>query len=154
MGRRTYTTTVVAAGRGLLVPVPFDPDEAWGARPRHHITGTVNGCKVRGPLARSDDGYALSLGPAWARDNPVAAGDRVTVHIEPEGPQRDELAPDLAAALTASPKAAEFFDALATFYRKGYLRWLDGATRRPELRAQRVAELIQHLEAGHKQRPR
>jgi hypothetical protein len=35
---------VAAAPRGhLLIPVPFDPDTTWGAKPRHHIRGTVNG---------------------------------------------------------------------------------------------------------------
>jgi hypothetical protein len=37
-----------------------------------------------------------------------------------ESPQRADLAPDLAAALDAEPEAGAFFDALATFCRKGY----------------------------------
>jgi Bacteriocin-protection, YdeI or OmpD-Associated len=39
-------------------------------------------------------------------------------------------------------------------YRNAYLRWIDGTRRRPELRAERIAELVGLLEAGHKQRPR
>ncbi len=42
---------------------------------------------------------------------------------------------------------------LAQFYRRAYLRWIDGTKRRPDVRAQRIDELIQLLEAGHKQRP-
>ena len=34
-----------------------------------------------------------------------------------------------------------------------YLRWIDATKRSPEKRAQRIAEMIQLLEAGHKQRP-
>jgi hypothetical protein len=74
----------VAASAAL----PFDPSAVWGAKDRHHITGTVNGVKVRGPLATSDEGAILVLGPAWLRDAPVRAGDTV-VALMPEGPQQE-----------------------------------------------------------------
>ena len=48
---------------------------------------------------------------------------------------------------------ANLFDTLAGFYRKGYLRWIDATKRRPELRAERIAELMELLKAGYKQRP-
>jgi uncharacterized protein YdeI (YjbR/CyaY-like superfamily) len=80
-------------------------------------------------------------------------GDTVTVEIRPEGAQRDDLADDVAAALQANAAAAAFFDSLAQFYRKAYLRWMDG-TRRPQLRAQRIAEMIRLLDAGRKESPR
>ncbi|MBM0224373.1 YdeI/OmpD-associated family protein [Micromonospora sp. ATA51] len=73
--------------------------------------------------------------------------------IEPEGPQRDDLAEDVAAALETHPQAAAFFDSLAQFYRRAYLRWIDATTRRPDQRPQRIAEMVQLLEAGHKERP-
>jgi hypothetical protein len=41
---------------------------------------------------------------------------------------------DIAAALAANPAAGAFFDTLAQFYRKAYLRWIDATTRRPDLR--------------------
>ena len=56
--------------------------------------------------------------------------------------------------LAANPAAAAFFDTLAQFYRKAYLRWIDATTRRPELRAARIAEVVDLLAAGIKQRPR
>jgi len=48
-----------------------------------------------------------------------------------EGRQRG----DIAAALAANPAAGAFFDTLAHFYRKSYLRWIDAATRPPDVRA-------------------
>ena len=51
------------------------------------------------------------------------------------------------------PAAGAFFDSLATFYRKGYLRWINATTRRPDLRATRIAEMITLLADGRKQRP-
>jgi uncharacterized protein YdeI (YjbR/CyaY-like superfamily) len=38
------------------------------------------------------------------------------------GPQRGDLADDIVAAFDASPDAAAFFDSLAQFYRRAYLR--------------------------------
>ena len=60
----------------------------------------------------------------------------------------------MTAALAANPASAAFFDTLAQFYRRAYLRWIDGTTRRPELRAARIAEVVDLLAAGIKQRPR
>jgi uncharacterized protein YdeI (YjbR/CyaY-like superfamily) len=109
---------------------------------------------VRGALAESQRGYLLLLGAAYRRDAGLHVGDAVAVVLAIEGPQRDGLAADLAAALEAEPEAGRFFDALATFYRKGYLRWVDATQRRPDVRAARIAELVELLKAGHKQRPR
>ena len=68
--------------------------------------------------------------------------------------QRGDLADDIAAALAANPAAGAFFDTLAQFYRKAYLRWIDGTKRRPDVRAARIAEMVDLLAAGVKQRPR
>jgi uncharacterized protein YdeI (YjbR/CyaY-like superfamily) len=84
----------------------------------------------------------------------IVAGGDVTVELTPEGPQRADLAEDISAALAANPAAAAFFDTLAQFYRKAYLRWIDATTRRPELRAARIAEVVDLLAAGIKERPR
>lgn len=152
---RRYTAVVIAdARRRVLVPVPFDPDGAWGARTDHRVSGTINGMGVRAVVEAFEDGWAILLGPAWRRDCGVAPGDTVEVTLHPEGVQRDDLAPDIRAALDAHPSAAAFFDSLAQFYRNAYVRWVDGTKRRPDLRAARVAELVRLLEAGQKERPR
>ena len=57
------------------------------------------------------------------------------------------------AALEASPDAASFFDGIAQFYRNAYLRWIDATKRRPEVRAERIAEVVSLLAGGVKQRP-
>jgi hypothetical protein len=150
-----FTATVADAGRGRgLIRLPFDPDATWGSKRRHHVRGTVAANKVRGQLRHTSDGWALVLGAAWLRDNPLPAGGKVDVVLEAEGPQNADLPPDVTAAFQDSPEAAAFFAGLATFYRKGYLRWIDGASRRPELRSQRVRQLVEYLEQGRKQRPR
>ena len=154
MSRRAFTTTTARAGNGqVLVRVPFDPDIVWGSKPRHHIAGTVDHLPVRGLVTPAGDGFGFTLGPAWLRAHALVVGDIVSVDIAPEGPQRADLAADIAAALDANPPAAAFFDSLAQFYRRAHLRWIDGAGRVPERRRQRVAETMHLLDAGHKQRP-
>ena len=140
-------------GRAYLV-LPFDPEEAWGPKARYHVRGTVNGRQVRGALEQFQEGHFLPMGQACLRGVGLSLGDLVEVVLEPEGPQSGALAPDIAAALAADPEAASFFDGLATFYRKNYLRWIDATKRSPEVRAQRIAELVELMKTGEKQRPR
>jgi Bacteriocin-protection, YdeI or OmpD-Associated/Domain of unknown function (DUF1905) len=151
-----HFTAVVATGpKGLVyLPVPFDPDAVWGAKPAHHVHGTVGVCGVRAVIEPFGDGRGIRLGPAWRRDRGIGPGDTVEVVLKPEGPQRGELAEDLAAALAANPEAGTFFDALAQFYRRAYLTWIDGTKRRPDVRAQRIADVVSWLAAGIKERPR
>lgn len=149
-----FTTTLVGdARRRVFVPLPFDPDEVWGRKAEHHVHGTVNGMGVRGVVEPVGDGRGVVLGPAWRRDCGLAAGDTVEVSLGPEGPQRDDLADDVAAALAADPRAGECFDSIAQYYRRAYLRYIDATTRRPDRRAERIVEVVGLLAAGVKQRP-
>lgn len=134
----------------MFVPVPFNPDIEWGAKPRHPVGGRIHNTRVRAVVEWHDGVAGFFLGPSWVRDSPLTAGDQVEVDIEPEGPQRQDLTEDVAAALNASPAAARFFDGLAQFYRRGYLTWIDGTKRSPELRKQRIAAMVKLLEAGVK----
>lgn len=140
-------------GRALLA-IPFDPDEAWGTKAEHRVGGLINGNRVRGSITRDQDEWVFTLTPMWLRDAGVAIGDDVTAELHPEGPLRDDLADDIAAALEENPAAATFWDTLAQFYRKAYLRWINGTTRRPELRAARIEEVVALLASGVKERPR
>ena len=138
-------------GGGIAVPLPFDPSVEWGAKDRHDVTGTVAGHKVRGKLRQVDEQHYLELGPAWCRDASVAPGSSVPVSLGPEGPQVDAMAPDLATAFEHEPEARHFFESLATFYRKNFMRWIDQA-KRPETRARRITETIATLKAGKRER--
>ena len=108
---------------------------------------------VRGVIEPLADGCGVLLGPAWRRDCGLGSGDPADVVLEPEGPQRDDLAADVAAALADDQRAGEFFDSLAQFYRRAYLRYIDATKRRPDERAARITEVVGLLGAGIKQRP-
>ncbi|MEV8632155.1 YdeI/OmpD-associated family protein [Streptosporangium sp. NPDC051023] len=154
MQEQRYTVESRPGGRGrLFVPVSFDPDAVWAPKPVHHVTGTLNGMGIRAVITEHEGQRGFLLGPGWLRGG-LEPGTQVSVVLAPEGPQRAELAEDVAAALEADPAAGAFFDSLAQFYRRAYLRWIDGTKRRPEVRAQRIAEMVSLLAAGTKQRPR
>ena len=155
MGSQRFRAVIAAGPRdSAVITVPFDPDEAWGAKADHPVSGTIGGCRIRTRLVQAGHVWVLTLAPKRLLGIGMAIGDQVTVELAPEGPQRGDLADDLAAALAANPASGAFFDTLAQFYRKAYLRWIDATTRRPDLRAARIAEVVGLLAAGNKERPR
>jgi hypothetical protein len=146
--------TAIAEGRpggGIAIRLPFDPSAAWGERERYDVTGTIDGHKVRGKLTSRAGRHVLELGPAWFRDATVLVGSPIKVLLAPEGPQLGAMAEDIAAALDAEPTARHFFESLATFYRKNFMRWIESA-KRPETRAKRIAETVATLKSGKRER--
>ena len=151
MTTQRFTTTIVKSGSKTLILLPFDPNDIWGDKQRHHVAGSVNGFAVRGSLGCDQTQHFLPLGAAWRRDRGLDAGARVDVVLSPEGPQLADMSPDVAGALDAEPQAKAFFEALASFYRKNYIRWIESA-KRPETRSARISEMIRLLQAGKKQK--
>ena len=152
---RRFKATLEKDGKGrVYFALPFDSDEAWGRKDVHRVHGHINKMAYRGATERSGAEQRLVIGAAWRRGCGLAAGDRVEIELEPEGPQRGDLDPDVAAALEAAPAAGAFFDSLAQFYRRAYLTWLAGTKRRPDERARRIAEMTELLAAGVKERPK
>ena len=144
----TFTATAQARpGGGIAIALPFDPAEAWGDRDRYYLAGTIEQHPMRATVTPAGDESMLTLGPAWCRDRRVAADASVQVSLHPEGPQLDTISPDFADALRAEPQARRFFESLATFYRKGFVTWVEGA-KKPETRVPRIAEVVDDLKAG------
>lgn len=148
---QTYSATVQKEGAFVFVALPFSPREVWGPRPRFHVTGTINGCAVRGCLGVVGAEYFLRLGAAWLRDSGIGPGDSVKVSLAPEGPQEDNMPPDAAQALAKNKPARAFFDGLPTFYRKNFMRWIESA-KKPETRSRRIGEMIELLAAGKREK--
>jgi len=150
--KRFHTTIINDGKTRLFLPAPFDPGAEWGEKPRHHVRAQIGPLKTRGPMERTEAGWGLRLNGNFEAACELKAGDVVEVQIWPEGPQLEDLAPDIMVALVAEPAAKAFFEGLATFYRKGWLRWIDATTRRPEERARRIGVMVEALLAGRKQR--
>ena len=70
---------LVADGRDgrAIVVVPFDPDEAWGAKAVHHVNGTVNGTRVR-----------VTLSPGERRIVSLALSPRALSYVDEQGAWR------------------------------------------------------------------
>lgn len=149
--QQTFETSVQKQGSRVFIAIPFDPQTVWGKKQRHTLRGTINGVTFRGSLTAAGAQYFLPLGAAWRRDCGIEAGMAVRVVIEPEGPQQENLAQDIADAFANAPAAAEFFGSLATFYRKGYINWIESA-KRPETRSARISAMIELLNAGKRQK--
>lgn len=153
-GEIAFDATFVVGPRGtLFLRPPFDPVEVWGRRSLYRLTGSVNGEKLRALMEQHDGEWRLMLTPMWIDCLGLKDGDTVRAVMALEGPQREGLDADIAVALDAEPEAAAFYDALAQFYRRAYLKWIDGTKRRPDLRAERIAEVVRLLKAGIKARP-
>lgn len=151
-GFRRFRTAAIGRPRGgHSVAIPFDPALVWGERDEYHVHGTVGGQRFRGALELVDGAWSLELGPAWCRAPGFRPGDEVEVVMGPEGPQSTTLGADVTEAFAAEPAAARFFDSLPSFYRKNYVRWIEGA-KRPETRAKRIAETVDLARRGERER--
>ena len=151
MSTQHFKATITRSGTRTFIALPFNPNNVWGVKVRHHITGTLNGHGVRGSLGSDGKQYFLPLGAAWRRGCGLEAGDTVDVTLSPEGPQSESLSTDVAEALDAEPQAKTFFESLATFYRNTYIKWIESA-KRPETRSARIKEMVELLKAGKKQK--
>ena len=146
-----FKSLIAKSASGTFITIPFNPNDVWGVKQRHHVRGSVNGCAIRGPLGSDGTQFFLPLGAAWRRDNGLEAGAKVDVVLSAEGPQSASLAPDIASALEREPQAKAFFDDLATFYRNTYIKWIESG-KRAETRSRRIEEMIELLKAGKKQK--
>jgi hypothetical protein len=151
MSTQTFHTKFAITGKRTFIALPFDPNKTWGEKERHHVTGTINGIPIRGPLVAEGDDYVLTIGPAWLRDAKLDRDAVLTVTLSPEGPQQDNMAQDVTAALASDVDARAFFESLPTFYRKNYIRWIESA-KRPETRATRIAEMLTLLKARKREK--
>ena len=143
-----FSTKLAARPKGgFRLELPFDPAAAWGSRQRYHVAGSIAGHRFRGELTVDGAATALELGPSWCRDPRLVDGLPVDVEMGLEGPAMPD---DLAAALSDDPAARAFFEALPSFYRKNFVRSIDGA-KKPETRARRVAATAVALREGRRE---
>ena len=150
-----FRAQITANSRGHAVStIPFDPDQAGGPKAVPQVSGTVHGCRGRVTIAPGDSGGACTRNPARMRQTGLAAGSAAFVERAPDGPPRAGLAGDSGAARAANRAAGACFGTLAQFYRGACLRYIDATTRRPDLRASRIAEVVGLLAAGVQERPR
>jgi hypothetical protein len=148
-----FRTTVELGGKTATgLQVPDEIVDALGAGRRPAVVVTVNGYSYRTTVASMGGRFMVPLSAENRSPAGVAAGDEVDVGIVVDDAPRETAAPaDLAAALTAAPEAASFFEGLAPSHRKEWVRWIEDA-KKPETRQARLEKTVTALREGRKTR--
>ena len=62
MGSQRFRGIIAAGPRdSAVIMVPFDPDEAWGTKASHPVSGTVGDRRIRTRLVPGDRGWMLTF---------------------------------------------------------------------------------------------
>jgi len=147
-----FEATLQADERGhVRLPMPFDPNAEWGKRARHYVRGTLNDVAFEGTLGSRGGGYFFPVNKNLRDRLQVTTDVPVRVVIKHSEPPETELPQDLSLALAGEPAAAGFFAGLSGFYQRQYVHWIESA-KQPATRKARIAEVVDLLRAGQRQR--
>lgn len=149
---RAFSARIVkgdAANAWQFVVVPFSVEEAFGARGRVYVEGTVEGTRFRGSLAPNGDGTHILVLTREVREAAgVREGDTVRVALAPAAPPAAvEVPDDLARALAKRKATLAAWEKLAPSHRRAYVKWIEEA-KRPETRASRIAKCAEMVAEG------
>ncbi|HET8664449.1 MAG TPA: YdeI/OmpD-associated family protein [Nocardioides sp.] len=144
-----FESTVELGGRTATgIPIPDEVIESLGSSKRPPVTITINGYTYRTTAVRMGGRFFVPLSAENRQAAGVAAGDDITVDIEPDtAPREITLPDDLAAAMDDQARAA--YDALSYTHRKEWVRWVEEA-KKPETRAARIEKTVTGLREGKK----
>ncbi len=79
-----FTSCPVTTDRGhVRLPLPFDPRDLWGRKPRHYVEGTVAGTPFTGSVGFSGGTAFLVLSADFRTRAGIVAGEEVAVRIAP-----------------------------------------------------------------------
>ena len=144
-----FESTVELGGKTATgIPVPDAVIEALGSSKRPPVTITINGHTYRTTAVRMGGQFYVPLNAENRAAAGVAAGEDITVDIEPDTAPREVMVPDdLAAAMDDDARAA--YDGLSFTHRKEWVRWVEEA-KKPETRATRIEKTVAGLREGRK----
>jgi uncharacterized protein YdeI (YjbR/CyaY-like superfamily) len=126
-------------------------EKEWGSRARVSVKGTINGFAFRSSIFPDGrGGHTMMVNKAMKEGGKAAAGDTVTVEMEPDTKPRAITMPkDFKAALARNAKARSTFEAFSPSHRRAYVDWITQA-KREETRMSRIAKAIDMIAAGKK----
>lgn len=144
-----FSSTVELGGKTATgIPIPDEVIEALGTSKRPPVTITINGYTYRTTAVRMGGQFYVPLNAENREAAGVAAGEDITVDIEPDTAPREVTLPDdLAAAMDDAARTA--YDGLSYTHRKEWVRWVEEA-KRPETRATRIEKTVTGLRDGRK----
>jgi hypothetical protein len=122
--------------------------EALGSSKRPAVVVTLGGHAYRTTAVRMGGRFLVPLSAENREAAGVAAGDQVSVDIEPDtAPREVDVPDDLASAMDDAARTA--YDGLSFTHRKEWVRWVEEA-KKPETRAARIEKTVAGLRAGKK----
>ncbi|MFI9596970.1 YdeI/OmpD-associated family protein [Nonomuraea sp. NPDC052265] len=144
-----FIATIELAGKTATgFEVPAEVVEGLGAGRRPAVTVTVNGFTYRSTVAPMGSRFMLPLSAVNREGAGVAAGDTISVEVEPDTAPREVVVPaDLAEALDRVPAARTFFDGLSYSRKQRHVLLVEGA-KKPETRRRRVEDAVAKLADG------
>ncbi|MGW1293597.1 YdeI/OmpD-associated family protein [Streptomyces sp. NPDC002533] len=140
-----FSTTMFQTGNNTGIEVPESVVEALGAGKRPPVNVTVNGYAYRSTIAPMGGQYLIPFSSGKRKETGIGGGDAMEVELTLDtAPRTVEPPEDLAAALAASPGAAEAFAALSPSRQKAHVTSIEGAKAR-ETRERRIAKTVAEL---------
>ena len=88
---QNFDAVIQKEGKFTFVEIPFLPREVWGAQPRYHVTGTINGLAVSGTLGALGQAFFLRLSAKWIGQSGIEIGEQVNVQLSLEARQTQSL---------------------------------------------------------------
>lgn len=147
--KKSFKAVLRADAGKVYLDIPFDPNEAWGKKARHHVEGSLDGKPFAGSLGARGGRVFMPLAKELRAKLGVDAGDRVEVVLSAGEPKAAALPEELEAALGRSRPARTFFEGLSPFGRGEWIKWVGGA-KLAETRQARAKQAVIGLAAGKK----
>ena len=147
--KHTFTAVIQnAGGGGAFVEVPFNVEEAFGAK-KPKVKALIEGVPYRGLLVRMGGDHHLLIVLKGIREQiGKTFGDEIQVTVEPDLEERViEIPKDLMKELKKDKEAKAFFDKLSYTHRKEYVNWVTEA-KKEETRQNRIIKTIEMLKKG------
>lgn len=144
--KRTFKATIQnAGGGGAFVEVPFDVEEAFGAK-KPKVKAMIEGVPYRGLLVRmGGPNHILIILKGIREQIGKTFGDKVKITVEPDTePRVIEIQKDLLKELKKDKEAKAFFDKLSYTHRREYVMWINEA-KKEETRQNRIVKTIEML---------
>ena len=151
--KHTFTATIQnAGGGGAFVEVPFDVEKAFGSK-KPKVRAMIEGVPYRGTLVRMGTEFHLLLILKGIREQVGKTfGDEVKITVEPDvEPRVVEIPAELKKAFKVEKEAKTFFEKLSYSHQREYVGYITEA-KKEETRARRVAQTIEVLKKGRKER--
>jgi len=147
-----FNATILASGKTATgIEVPAEIVERFGSR-RPKVRATINGYTYRTSIGSMGGRFMLPVSAEVRGSAGVAAGDPVSVELEPDTEAREvAVPPDFARALSRDTAAKRFFDGLSYSQKRWFVDGIEAA-KKPETRQRRIEAAVTRLHSGRGQR--